>query len=164
MLSLLTYQTYEIFINYKNEYPWKQVTLVNTEKIEDYFYRKNKVRMSDRVYHSLITPEYSIEHKLPLFGFAHKRYWNEINDFINNENTNNNETLVYMSNELKTISEWYIDAQHGVDNEYYLIGVKRPFSFVNDYKFPQVGGKSTVWEIENDDGETVVRIYRVKGK
>jgi hypothetical protein len=110
------------------------------------------------------TPAYTIDQKLPLFGFPHYRDWNEINDFVNSQNSNNGESFGYVSNEVKTITEWYMDAKHKSDNGFYVIGITEPLSFVEDYKFVQIGGKKRVYQKDGLDGETLVRIYRVAPK
>ena len=161
-LVFLTYQTCCIFIDHKKEYPWEQKTLMDFHGIEEKIYEKIKVKTKDRVHHSIVTPKYSMDQKLPLFGFPHKRYWNEINDFINEENEKNVEDFRYMTNEVKTISEWYMDAKHSLDRPFYLIGVRKPLSFSNDYKYPQIGRKKIVQRIENEFGNEIVRIYRVE--
>ncbi len=163
-LSFLTFQAHFIFIDHIKEYPWEQKTFLDFKNIEEYYYKKNKVKTRDRIYHSITTPKYTIEQKLPLFGFPHKRYWQEINDFIINQNRVNGESLGYMTNEAKTISEWYMDVKYRTDESFYLVGVKRPLSFSNDRKYPQIGGKNTVKEIRNEFGEMVVRIYRVESR
>jgi len=155
-------QAHYIFIDHKKEYPWEQKLFYDFTEIEDRRYVKKKVRTTDRVYHQIITPKYTLEQKLPLFGFPHKRHWNEINRFVNEKNQENQENLKYISNEVKTISEWYMDSDYGNKRPYYIVGIKKPLSFVKDYKFPQIGGKKTVYEISNGYGETVVRIYRVE--
>ncbi len=163
-LVFLTYQTHFFFIDHSREYPWEQKTLLDFYNFENIVYDQKKVKTRDRVYHSLATSEYNIDQKLPLFGFPHKRYWNEINEFVQNANRENGENLPYMTNEVKTISEWYMDTAYGADKPFYLVGVKRPLSFFNDYKYPQIGGKNTVHEVNAENGETVVRIYRVSKK
>lgn len=162
IMIFLFYQTHYIFIDHTDEYPWKQKVFYDFSKFEEKRYDRKKVKTRDRVYHQIITPEYSIDQKLPLFGFPHKRYWNEINDFINEQNHMRDEDLEYITNEVKTISEWYMDTGYGSDRPFFLVGIKRPLSFRNDYKYPQIGGKETIREIENEYGETVVRIYYVK--
>ena len=162
VLAFLFYQTHYIFIDHAKEYPWEQKTFVDFHDIQEKYYKKKKVKTRDRVYTSITTPKYNINQKLPLFGFPHKRYWNEINDYIQQENAEAGETLAYSTNEVKTISEWYIEAPYGAERPYYLVGIKKPLSFFNDYKFPQIGRKSTIHEIENEFGVTVVRIYKVR--
>jgi hypothetical protein len=161
VLLFLTYQTHRIFIDHREEYPWQTKNIMDLSVWQNKLYDKRHVREEERKYFTLTTKEFNIEQKLPLFGFPHKRYWNEINGFVNAQNRQNDETLGYMSNEVKTISEWYMDTRYQADDDYYLVGIKRPLSFVDDYKFPQIGGKETVYEIENEYGETVVRIYLV---
>jgi len=161
-LSFLAYQTHYIFIDHHKEYPWEQKTLVDFRELEEKRYKKKRVRESERVYHSLTTKEYDIDQKLPLFGFPHKRYWNEINEFIDSQNKVRNEDLDYITNEVKTISEWYMDIGYGNERPFYLVGIKRPLSFVKDYSWPQIGKKEVVKKIKNEQSETVVKIYRAE--
>ena len=53
-----------------------------------------------------------------------------------------------------------MDVDHNNEIPYYAIGVKKPLSYQNDYKFPQISDKHTVKRIEID-GETKVQIFRV---
>lgn len=52
-----------------------------------------------------IKPEYMRESYIPLFGFTHHRYWNEVNDLVNKLNQTNNEKFKYITNEDKSIGE-----------------------------------------------------------
>lgn len=160
----LVYQTNFIFIDHQKEYPWEVKNIIDLTALQEERYEKRGIEEDERRYFVLPTPAYDIDQKLPLFGFPHRRYWNEINDYVNGQNALNNERLGYMSNEVKTISEWYMDAHYQADGEYYIIGVKRPLSFVEDYTYPQIGGKTTVHEIIDAAGGTLVRIYRVSGE
>lgn len=157
----LVFQTYFIFIDHSKEYPWEQKTIYNFRELQEWNYKRTKVKTRDRVYTKWETPEYLIDQKLPLFGFAHKRYWNQINDFVNTYNYENNTDFGYITNEVKTISEWYMDAKYNSDGRFFVVGIKRPLSFVNDWKMSQVGNKSTVHEIKDATDTTVVRIYLV---
>jgi len=74
----------------------------------------------------------------------------------------NNEEFGYFSNEDKGLSGFYMEADYRTQNGFYAVGVKRPLSFVTDYKMSNIKGKNTVYVIENEYGETVVRIYRVE--
>ena len=56
-----------------------------------------------------------------------------------------------------------MDTEFKSDADFYAIGIKRPQTFATDYSFPQIKNKHTVHEIENEEGETVVKIYRVAG-
>ena len=138
-LAFFVYQSYVIFVDHAVEYPWKQEGLLGGR---------------------LVTPEYSVKDKPPLFGFPLSRDWKEINEFINYQNKMRGEDFGYQSNEVKTITEWYVDVGYEAQS-FYGIGIKRPLSFVEDWKFPQYGGKEVVHEIKNN-GETVVRIYRIE--
>ncbi|MFC1624960.1 ArnT family glycosyltransferase [Patescibacteria group bacterium] len=151
ILGLLFYQTYFIFIDHVREYPWQSKT----------FYEIKKPPKWLKKYSILETPVYTYEQKLPLFGFPHNRYWDEIDNYINEQNETNNEGYGYITNEVKTISEWYMSAKYKADDGFYVVGVKYPLSFVLDYEFPQINGKEHVYSIKDDGGSTVVKIYRV---
>lgn len=142
ILAFLFIQSYVIFVDHKKEYPFEQ------EKIL-----------------FLTTPKYTHEkeyrHKT---GFTHQRKWDEINDWVNEQNLKNNENYGYFTNEYPQITKYYMDTEFRSDSDFYAIGIKRPQSFANDYGFPQIKNKRTVHEIENGNGETVVKIYRVGGE
>ena len=134
-VAFFYYQSYLIFVDYSVEYPWKRETILGKE-----------------------TRRYTEKEKLPLFGFPHNRKWQEINDYVNAQNND----YKYITNEVKTISEWYMDTDHGIDGGFYAIGVKKPLSFVNDYKFTNIGGKKHVHSIKDENDETIVKIYVVE--
>lgn len=138
----LYYQSYLIFVDHSVEYPWRK------EKILGYK-----------------TVEHSHKHRPRfLIGFPHNRYWEEINAFVNEQNRQNGENFGYTTNESQTISRYYMDTLYMTSGNFYAIGIKLPWSFSNDYKFPQIRGKHTVKKIKSEYGENVVRIYRVEGK
>uniref|UniRef100_A0A7C4XTE9 Uncharacterized protein n=1 Tax=candidate division WWE3 bacterium TaxID=2053526 RepID=A0A7C4XTE9_UNCKA len=107
------------------------------------------------------TPVYKAEDTLPLFGFPLSRNWNEINAFINNENLTRNENFGYVTNELKTITEKYMDAKYRVNKGFYIVAIKKPLSFADDWSFSMYSRKKLVKEFFKD-GVAVVRIYRVE--
>ena len=156
-----------VFVDHTIEYPWTQKSLFEFEdigisdrkRVERKFYGSAYLKI--REIFQTKTPKYNINQKIPLFGFPHYRAWDDINNYVNYQNTQNNEDFGYSTNEVHTISQWYMDAKLQADEGYYLIGVKKPLSFSNDYKFPQIGNKEMVHEITNGE-ETVVRIYRVE--
>jgi hypothetical protein len=142
ILAFLTYQTYLLFVDHKLEYPWQQEKILSWETRE--YTHKDEMR-----------------HKI---GFTHKRYWSEVNDFVNEQNRINGENFGYYTNEYPQVPKYYMKETEfrGGDGGYYAIGVKRPQSFATDYKFSQIKGKYTVKKIENEEGSTVVQIYRVE--
>lgn len=149
------YQAYFIFINHYKEYPWQ---------VKQYFPElaiKHKSDSIGKFLSGLRTPIYGIEDKLPLFGFPHKRDWNEINDTVNKQNSSLNEDFGYITNEDKTISEWYMDAKHRADNGFYIIVIKNPVNFVADSTYPQYPKKTKIAQFMNGT-EWYVRIYRVE--
>ena len=140
--SFLYYQTYVLFVDHTIEYPWKQETLLGKYKTINY--EKYKV--------------------LPLFGFPLKRDWDQINKYINEQNGKGEKQLGYITNEDASTSSFYMDTYYGQSSpQYYYVAIKRPLSFVNDWKAVQIGKKSTVHEIVVND-ETVVKIYLVQNK
>jgi len=158
-LAFLTYQSYVIFVDHAVEYPWEQEVLLEficKEKTN----RLGQLTSCGKFVENFRTREYSIEDKAPLFGFPLKRYWNEINKWTAIQNNQREYPYKFVSNEVKTISEWYMDAGGGTGDKFYAIGIKRPLSFVNDWGFPQYSNKEKVFEIVKN-GETVVKIYEV---
>ena len=94
-------------------------------------------------------------------GFPHKRYWKEINNFVNAQNVERGEVFGYYTNEDKGIARIYMDTEVVTGGNFYGIGIKRPYSLAKDYKFPQYKNKHTIHKIRNEYGDTVVNIYWV---
>ena len=106
------------------------------------------------------TPEITNEDRLrSKTGFPHKRYWEEINDFVNSQNLQKGVEYGYYTNEDKGIARIYMDTEVVTGENFYGIGIKRPYSLATDYKFPQYKNKSTIHKIKNEYGDTVVTIY-----
>ena len=154
VFAFLGYQSYFIFVDHTDEYPWEQK--VYFEEFRTKYPNNNFVKKLP----VLITPEYTIEQKLPLFGFPHYRHWDEINAYINSRNDETGEDYGYISNEDKTISEWYMDAKYRVTEGFYIIAVKRPVNFVQVSNYPQFSRKTEERRLMNND-DWVVRIYKV---
>jgi len=154
VFTFLGYQSYFIFVDHVDEYPWEQK--VYFEELRTKYPNNNYVKKLP----VLITPEYTIEQKLPLFGFPHYRHWDDINTYVNSRNDETGEDYGYISNEDKTISEWYMDAKYRVTGGFYIIAVKHPVNFVQVSAFPQFPGKTEERRIMNND-DWVVRIYKV---
>jgi hypothetical protein len=132
-------QSYLIFVDHKREYPMER------EKI--LFWKTEEVTHEDRFRSKT--------------GFPHKRYWQDINKYINAQNEQKGEKYGYYTNEDKGIARIYMDASVKRDENFYAIGIKKPYSLAHDYKFPQYKNKHTVHRIENEYGTTVVNIYWV---
>lgn len=139
LYSFFLYQAFVVFVDHRVEYPWQQETFFGYK-----------------------TPNYHIEDKLPLFGFPLNRYWKEINVYVNEMKAKNNERFGYISNEVKTISEFYMDVKYAAPPKIYAVGIKRPLSFVEDWRFPNMGNKKEVYGFDNEFDERVVRIYRIE--
>jgi len=151
LLAFMYLQTYALFVDHAKEYPYESKTI-------RFFGRQLVAARIDNV-----KPPYMRGSYIPLFGFPHNRFWTEINSYVNSQNTLTNENLRFVTNEDKAFCDNYMDAQYGMGQNYYAVGIKRPTNFVMDYSFSNVGSKSLVYRINLND-ETVVKIYRVRGK
>jgi len=140
ILVFLYVQSHLIFVDHKKGYPWE----------------REKVLFFDT---STYTHEDDFRHKM---GFPHKRYWKLVNAYVNEQNRLNNEDFGYITNEHGRIAQYYMDADYRNSNGYYAIGVKKPYNFANDYKFPQIKNKKTVHRIKGEGDQTVVQIFRVE--
>ncbi|MBN1162471.1 glycosyltransferase family 39 protein [Patescibacteria group bacterium] len=138
-LAFFFYQSYLLFVDPTTEYPMESENILGL--------KTKKYEHSDNIRHRT--------------GFPHKRYWKEINEFINEQNRLNGEDFGYITNEDR-IDGFYMDAEKSSSGGYYAIGIKRPLSLQYDYKFPQIKNKETVHKIEDAEGNTVVRIYRIE--
>jgi hypothetical protein len=143
-------QTHLLFVDHTKEYPYESKKLV----ILGRSFEAKKIEV--------IKPEYMRGSYIPLFGFPHSRSWNEISDYINAENSRNNELLMFITNEDKAFCDNYMDTEYGTGKEFYAIGIKRPTNFVMDYNFSNYGNKKLVNKLTLNN-ETVVRIYKVSG-
>ncbi|GIW69959.1 MAG: hypothetical protein KatS3mg101_0706 [Patescibacteria group bacterium] len=154
----LYYQSYYLFVDHSREYPWERKELF--EPLRNKYKHDLIIGGLVKNIPQLTTASYSIEQKLPLFGFPHFRHWNEINDYINEQNSLFGENYGYITNEDKTISEWYIDAKYRANNGFYIIVVRNPVNFVVESTYPQYPNKDEVKRFYND-GRWVVKIYKV---
>lgn len=110
-IIFLVLQTYFLFVDSSEEYPFEQ------EKVL-FFTTKEYI--------------YSEEEKLPLFGFPHSRNWREVNQILLLENKKRGKELKYLSNEDDGISKFYLDLKYGEGDEFYYIGIKYPQNFIKD--------------------------------
>jgi len=138
------YQNYLLFLEPSVEYPWTQETIY-----------KSQTRKYDQI---------SLSNNI--IGFPLNRHWEEINkiilDDINSQNGNATD-YTYITNEVKSISAFYMDIPYGSSNKMYAIGIKRPFSFEQDYSFPQFHSRKTIAKVEVN-GNMLARIYRIEPK
>lgn len=141
LLTFFYYQTYLLFVDHSVEYPWEQENIL--------FWKTRKYSQED-----------DLRHKT---GFPHKRYWAQINAYVNEQNKINGVVRGYISNEDKALTKFYMEAPNDRTESYYAIGIKRPYSFEVDYKFSQINKKKTVYSIQSESGESVVRIFLIGG-
>jgi len=160
-IFFLYYQSYVLFVDHYKEYPGEQKKVLD---INLKCQKEDKICNRIQSYMSLLTKRYYYDYegqKLPLFGFPHKRYWNEINQFITEQNILNNENLGYSTNEDKTVSEWYIEGNYKTFGDFYFVGIKRPGNFVEEMNPPYSGSKVLVKEFKSEYGTNQVKIFRV---
>ncbi|MFZ2663983.1 MAG: hypothetical protein WAX66_01340, partial [Patescibacteria group bacterium] len=160
-ISFLYYQSYMLFVDHSKEYPWEQEMVLN---INLKCSQKDKICNKVKPYATLLTKKYYYDYegqKLPLFGFPHKRFWNEVNDFIQEQNKINSEKLGYSSNEDKTVGEWYINGGYKTSGEFYFVGIRKPGNFVEEMSPPYSGSKILVKEFKSESGVNQTKIFRV---
>lgn len=138
LFGFFLYQAQVLFVDTTKEYPWVQE--------EIFGYKTNS-------YNAKSLPN-------NIIGFPIYRGWEKAAEFLNAENVRNGSDIPYITNEVTSISGFYLDLKKGTGSEYYAIGVKRPLSFTTDYTFPTVKNKKTIEKIEVN-GENVMRIYKV---
>ena len=136
--SFLYYQSFLIFVDTKNEYPWNR---------EEIFRYKTKVYDSKTLTNNII-------------GFPYGRNWSEVRDFIQSED--GFEDYTFTTNDNSAVSSFYLDIPFDITQNMYLIGVKNPYTFVSDYQFSQIENKSSIKSVKDSNGETVVKIYKTK--
>lgn len=136
--AFLFYQSYLIFADLKDEYPWEQ------EKIFRYETKKYD--------HSTLTNN--------IIGFPHGRNWRDVRDYFNSLQKEEILGYTFITNDNSATAGFYMDMKQTRSSKMYLIGVKNPYSFVEDYHFSQEGGKHSINSIQGLSGETVVKIYK----
>jgi hypothetical protein len=160
VLIFLYFQTYILYVDHSAEYPFvnkKVLVLINPFKPDKNLFNLVAVGIKE------IKPSYMRGSYIPLFGFTHHRFWNEVNDLVNELNQTNNENFKYITNEDKSISEKYMDTKYGVSGGFYAIGIKRPMNFVADFSFSNYGSKRPIYTF-TQNGEVVTFIYRFAPK
>lgn len=157
--SFLYYQSHYIYVDHRQEYPWDSKTYFEG------FKKENRDKDWVKKIPVLKTRTYSIKDKLPLFGFTHSRDWNMINEYVNEHNRLNGTDYGFMSNEDKTVNQWYMDAGYDSTGEFYAIGIKDPMNYVKDWQLTNIGNKELLEKFSREgstDGDSYVRIYLVQ--
>jgi hypothetical protein len=145
-LTFLYLQSYKIFVDHKQEYPWDKKTIFS-------FAGK-----------AFETPEYT-DSEVLTFGFPHFRNWENVNKFVLNDPDN----CSYITNEGKEISQIYMTAGYGIKDSrkcYYVIVVKRPFiTGARDAQYPEAIGKTPLYTYSNKEtGEELVEVFKKNQK
>ncbi|MBN1162617.1 hypothetical protein JXA34_02625 [Patescibacteria group bacterium] len=136
----LYYQTYMIIVDNRLEYPFvsEKILFLETKQYN----------------HKSLTNN--------IIGFPLRRNWMEINSYINDQNKKLGRDLTYITNEHRSIADMYMDIEKKESKAgYFIIGIKNPLSFVQDYKFSQIRGKEHLTTVR-DRGKTLGRIYLVE--
>jgi hypothetical protein len=164
MMLFFFYQAHMIFVDHNREYPWENEVLFTfvCPEMEDRLRRLTKC--GEFVINHFETKDYKIEDKPPLFGFPLYRRWDEINDIVVSDMKKVGAVgYGFMTNEDKTVCQWYMEPDYRADGGVYIVGVKRPLSFREDWQFTHIGGKNLIAELYNDE-RLVVKIWRVDPK
>jgi hypothetical protein len=140
-ISFLYFQSYKIFVDHKQEYPWDKKQILSIGKM------------------NLSTEEYS-DKEILTFGFPHFRNWREINNYV----INDQDICTYISSEGKEITQIYMGSKYGImENRtcYFVIDVKKPFNTrAKDSVFAETIGKKPMYIYERD-GEKLVKVYKI---
>ncbi|HXK52556.1 phospholipid carrier-dependent glycosyltransferase [Candidatus Nomurabacteria bacterium] len=143
-VSFLYLQSYKIFVDHKQEYPWDSKTIITL------FGTKYDTKIYD-------------DKEVLTFGFPHFRNWKEVNEIIKSDK----DGCSYITNEGKEISQIYVEEKYGILNSrrcYYIVQVVKPFiTRGNGAKFAKISGKSPVYTYKKD-GETLLKMYRIDNK
>lgn len=143
----LWFQNYLIFNEYSNEYPWERENFFNDYQTQKYS-QKNLTNN--------------------IVGFPISRKWHAIRDFVHeymksdlDSFTNGNilSQYTYLTNDSTSTAGFYLDLQPGLSSKTFVIGVKTPQTFANDYKFSKIKGKRTLHKVRGNDDTTVAQIY-----
>lgn len=148
-LAFFTYQNYLLFIDSSVEYPWDQETIYKTKTQKFVTKKYDQISLSNNI-----------------IGFPLNRHWEEINRIVLediNKNGGRPDQFSYITNEVKSVSAFYMDVPYGSSSNMYAIGIKRPFSFEQDYSFPQFHNRRTIAKIEYK-GSMIARIYKIDQK
>ncbi|NMB69920.1 phospholipid carrier-dependent glycosyltransferase [candidate division WWE3 bacterium] len=148
-ISFFSYQNYLLFIDSSVEYPWDQETIYKTITQKYVTKKYDQISLSNNI-----------------IGFPLNRHWEEINKIILDDikkSGNTPEQFSYITNEVKSVSAFYMDIPYGSSSNMYAVGIKRPFSFEQDYSFPQFHNRRTISKIEYK-GSMVARIYKIDQK
>lgn len=134
------YQNYLFYLDSKIEYPWARETIF-----------ENRTRNFN-----------SNELANNLLGFPLYRGWEYVNDIVNKDitHTTKSQRYTFITNEVTSISEFYMDIPFGYSDTMYAIGIKKPFSNVKDYSFPQFHNRKTIYKLEQE-GRMTARIYKI---
>jgi hypothetical protein len=141
LIGFLYYQSYILFLDHKNEYPWDKNEILNTKNIK------------------LVTSPYK-EKEVLTFGFPHYRSWKQVNEIVRNDPDN----CTYISNEGKEITQIYMESKYGIMASrscYYIADVKRPFiTGADGAVFPQISRNRPVYIYEHQ-GEKLLKLYKI---
>lgn len=140
-ISFLYYQSFMVFVDNKQEYPWDDKEILKIGKI------------------ILSTEEYS-DKEILTFGFPHFRNWKDVDRVVSQDSDN----CSYISNEGKEITEIYIGSKYGILEKrscYYIVDVKNPFNTrAKGAVFAETLDKKPIYTFKKD-GKSLVKVYKI---
>ncbi len=140
-ISFLYYQSFMIFVDNKQEYPWDEKEILKIGKV------------------SLTTEEYT-DKEILTFGFPHFRNWRDVDRVVSQDSDN----CSYISNEGKEITEIYMSSKYGILEKrscYYIVDVKNPFNTrAKGAVYAETVGKKPVYTFKMD-GKSLVKVYKI---
>ena len=140
-ISFLYYQSFMIFVDNKQEYPWDDKEILKIGKI------------------ILNTKEYN-DKEILTFGFPHFRNWREIDEVISQDSDN----CSYISNEGKEITEIYMSSKYGILERrgcYFIVDVKNPFNTrAKEAVLAETIDKKPIYTFKRD-GRSLVKVYKI---
>jgi len=129
LLFFLSAQSYAIFVDNFREYPWEEENFL--------IWRFSKPNQ---------------EYNLTMFGFPYFRDWEGIRDFTKAHP----EATLYLTNEKRMITEYYLGLKRGEKDTGFYIYIKEPQSFVGEI----LNEKALYWTQKYEPVYTVTRYGR----
>lgn len=143
--SFFYYQTFTMFVDHNPEYPWRKKNILNYEAGSFTNEERSKYLRNNKI------------------GFPLRREWEKIEEIMSeyeNKNGLSPGELSIETNENECPVNFYTGRKINSSGRRFVVGVKYPLSFVNDYKgFSKAKHKELIYSVKNQDGDTVAVIH-----
>lgn len=137
LVIFIFYQSYVLMVEHKTEYPFEQERILIWK-----------------------TQEYTHENlSRHVFGFTNNAYWPQISDVL--DNVDPSQKIKFVTNGSTSAADYYLNREEGTGEKYFVIGIKRPVSFINDYKFAYIKDKNKIFTVKDVEGDSKAFIYKV---